>query len=106
MVVPRATNALPIPLKTAHQLVLPERVRPGVLRLPAAGVGVFLPGAELVLRYERVCSGGPCARGVRVGNARYGAAITNTRHRVVMNVVRERIRRPPPPLEVAQPENK
>ena len=46
-------------------------MRLGVLRVPAAGVGVLLPAAELVFGDERLRSGSPRSRGLRVGNARY-----------------------------------
>ena len=59
----------PAPLASRAQFFLPERVRPGLLRVPTAGVGGVLPDLESVRLDECARARGLCTGGLRLGNA-------------------------------------
>lgn len=56
---------------TRAQFFLPERVRPGLLCVPTAGVGGVLSDLEPFRLNERHRARGLCAGGLRLGNSRY-----------------------------------
>lgn len=71
----------PVPPASRAQFFLPERVRPGLLRVPTAGVGGVLSGHEPFRRDERGRARGLRAGRLRLGNARSAPLTANSHMR-------------------------